>query len=486
MPNYQYPFSAFATGVLDDASFRAELVAMLNRDPSSASTAVDQLTTLHTKHNLSDNTFTYLRRFAETVAAKQAFGNPLTSNENDDYDRTVITQIKTPRATQSRLPENRVQREYAGRDSDSFIADDLSDAEVEQEELSETIITHTTTADNEGGDDDSVDATLISTADTHIEQTTTNYHTTAQHHSKGDSTYPPDEANQVTEIRSPSPSRGNQIGSAISAIQNTSADTLRGGENSQVTEINIGQPDSLSQRDTNFDDDEPSKFNMRNILGGVALTAIMSVVYFISPGDVETVGVAPPITYTSMQDSKAEKQSAPLNPTNGPSDNTTESATSPTKESLEERLLRFSKRTQHLTDKPQSSQTSLRENPNTPSKVALAATNRTSTSPLTPTSPTSHYTSSSLLTLPQLHQRAVDRAIALQLEPSSDPDSATGYLKLMIKKDKSSPLIREARAEIARAYLTLAKQERKKGNWERVDELVEKAITVRMKNSVIN
>ena len=444
MPNYPYPYSAYVAGVLDAEGFSAELLTMLQREPSLAATAIDTLLILHRQHQLPKTTFTDLRRHVETIAAKQAFNDKL--DEQDESDKTRLEPAKET----IDVPFNSNNNE--------------SHDENPTQLRNSSAIRHPSTT-NEAtqlrSGSENPNATLLRSPDTHIEQTSINSNGTPQDpipEKKG--------THQIT-------------GYEIENLSNTK--TGQRGRQNPTTDSNKNKLNKIDQgvkNQTTADYDEtPSKLNVRNVVSIFALAAAMFVIYVVSPGDVETVGSAPPIGSTLPTESKiAENDEIRLDQQAEQPKDIPEISS---EDSLAERLQKFSMRTKELSNKSV-------DNLAAPHTNLTPDINSSTTDDTTTYAATTYPKSKSTLSITQLYQRALERATALRLEPSSDPDSATGYLKLMIEKDKDNPLIRQTRSEIARAYLALAKQARQAGNWDRVDQLLEKAITVRMENSIIN
>lgn len=82
--------------------------------------------------------------------------------------------------------------------------------------------------------------------------------------------------------------------------------------------------------------------------------------------------------------------------------------------------------------------------------------------------------------LAKLRQFISDAIEANDLEPESDATSALAYLAQMKAFFPEQAELREARADIAQAYLNLAKEARLLNRWSEAEEYVEKAIAVRI------
>ncbi|MBV1882932.1 MAG: hypothetical protein KUG82_14940 [Pseudomonadales bacterium] len=424
MRKHQYPYSAFVTGVLDAEGFHAELLALLRRDPTMAVNAIDELAALHRQHKLPEDIYSDLRRHVETIAAKQVFDHVKTIDPSEIPDEPP-TELRNDPAVATML---------------------RSDPEPDD------------------------DATLIKTTTTKIEQTAVNNRAEPLRQKATSH----NEADQVTEINTTLENR-THIGSRTDVHKKTQTEKINERQFDNDSHDPISR--NKARNYTSKSDSVELNLKIRKAVSVIALASVLLVIYMVSPSDVETVGVAAPIHYKSPPESKPDAKE--VLPSTQQIEERINTANNITEETLEERLLKFSTRTKEF-----NSTGTWSENETAPrigiipDKAEDMSLNNT-TAP--PTTALFHHS----LSITQLHQRALARANALRLEPSSDPDSATGYLKQMIEKDKNSSLIRETRAEIAKGYLALARQARKEGNWDRVNQLLEKAIDIRLENSVI-
>lgn len=78
-----------------------------------------------------------------------------------------------------------------------------------------------------------------------------------------------------------------------------------------------------------------------------------------------------------------------------------------------------------------------------------------------------------------LYREASQAALLSRLEPLSDPTSALALLSQMIELNSYDPLIRQTRIEIAQAYLKLAKEARLLDQWKQAEQFVDKALYIR-------